>query len=1083
MPLAHGVSSSFGEQIEDYEVLNLLGKGGFASVYRARCLKTGIEVAIKMIDKKLMQAAGMVERVRQEVAIHSRLKHPSILELYTFFEDVNYVYLVLELCHNGELQRYLKNHAKVLSEEHACYILRQVVQGLLYLHSHNILHRDISLSNLLLTRNMQVKISDFGLATQLTRPDEKHMTMCGTPNYISPEVATRSSHGLEADVWGLGCTLYTILVGHPPFDTDAVKSTLTRVVMAKYELPEHLSPEAKDLIKCLLKKNPKERLPLRKILDHPFMKRCHSQKEFLHQKSLGEDSGMGTISTNTHSQRASFQTVSEGERKSPHPGFFEPLIEERLGPDGLDHDMHFSHYSTSSPHHQRNPIRVRSRSEERIHTSSSNRLRSLQRSVFSDDCNKYSSVLPLKSFPINPASSSYSNPCDREGNNSHSQNISYSNCGPSENKSSCTQCSSEKKAASNISCGSKCNHSCEHSHSSVGRNCSSSLHCTRITEHSASSAHSLQDSSAHQCCQNSSSGKERNIRHLHEGKFKPCTCQLSAEKCHCKHEFSDVPQSGSIHSSDHESHNLERCPKTCSGGDSNVCLKSSKSEMEQVRCDKCDSSESTSVKSGNSSCQKTDTQCSHCKRCDLTTCSHSSCRKLVGISCPCSREKKSGGRDTSGERPDSEFKHTKCYHTSGESNKSNVFEKDRSLKCDRKGSDQVLPKLNEFDIKDSENKKDCSPASSPLSTTRLQPTRHRTKNAILTILESGEVCIEFLKKKGSSRDECVVDVCRISSDGIRIVLYRPNGGRGCPVRDSPPDLPEHGADAIYSFESLPSKHWKKYLYASRFVDLVKAKTPKVTYYSNRAKCLLMENAPNPDFEVSFYDGSKITKTNEEVKLTDVEGHSVILRGSQKPDSLAESYRVMWEHYQQTHEHCIHIETVLSSLCQSTSDRDCFPVIVGRRPTSTPFASLRDKENSVSKQISAPMMQSFVCSDVSSIPPKSRKPHSRGTSPSSSGSTQQSSSSAIHVPGIGLALQLPSGEVQVRYEDGAVLTMNVSDGRVKYVEKGSRPAYYSQTDPVPSRLRTRLSQMPQVVRCLVEAGTSESQNHKLRAYIR
>lgn len=129
----------------------------------------------------------------------------------------------------------------------------------------------MSLSNLLLTRDMQVKIADFGLATQLTRPDEKHMTMCGTPNYISPEVATRSSHGLEADVWGLGCMLYTLLVGKPPFDTDAVKSTLTRVVMADYRIPSHLSDVAKDLIERLLKKNPRDRIKLRDISKHPFV--------------------------------------------------------------------------------------------------------------------------------------------------------------------------------------------------------------------------------------------------------------------------------------------------------------------------------------------------------------------------------------------------------------------------------------------------------------------------------------------------------------------------------------------------------------------------------------------------------------------------------------------------------------------------------------------------------------------------------------------------------------------------------------------------------------------------------------------
>ncbi|KAJ8921657.1 hypothetical protein NQ315_010566 [Exocentrus adspersus] len=286
--------TSFGERIEDYEVHNLLGKGGFASVYRAKCLKTGIEVAIKMIDKKLMQATGMVSRVKQEVSIHSRLKHPSILELFICFEDINYVYLVLELCHNGELQKYVKE--KSLSEAEVSSIMRQVVEGIRYLHSHNILHRDLSLSNLLLTKDMQVKIADFGLATQLTRPDERHMTMCGTPNFISPEVASRGSHGLEADVWGLGCLLYTLLVGSPPFDTPGVKSTLTKVVMSSYTLPSYLSPEAKDLIKSLLQKNPKDRMKLEQILEHPFIKRGR-----ILTSHLTHDSGIHTMSSRRES--------------------------------------------------------------------------------------------------------------------------------------------------------------------------------------------------------------------------------------------------------------------------------------------------------------------------------------------------------------------------------------------------------------------------------------------------------------------------------------------------------------------------------------------------------------------------------------------------------------------------------------------------------------------------------------------------------------------------------------------------------------------------------------------------------------
>lgn len=108
------------------------------------------------INKKLMQAAGMVNRVRQEVAIHSRLDHPSILKLHAFFEDTDFVYLILELCENGEFQRYLKSLGHPLSEDEAREVMTQLMEGMLYLHSHNILHRDLSLANLLLTRDMKI---------------------------------------------------------------------------------------------------------------------------------------------------------------------------------------------------------------------------------------------------------------------------------------------------------------------------------------------------------------------------------------------------------------------------------------------------------------------------------------------------------------------------------------------------------------------------------------------------------------------------------------------------------------------------------------------------------------------------------------------------------------------------------------------------------------------------------------------------------------------------------------------------------------------------------------------------------------
>lgn len=181
----------------------------------------------------------------------------------------------------------------------ARHFMHQIMKGMLYLHTHGILHRDLTLSNLLLTNNMNIKIADFGLATQLKLPNEKHFTMCGTPNYISPEVATRSAHGLESDVWSLGCMFYAFLMGRPPFDTDTVKHTLSKVVLGDYEMPTHVSLEAQDLIHQLLQKDPAVRPSLSAVLDHPFM--TQSPLVGTKEPRLGDDgsidSGIATIST------------------------------------------------------------------------------------------------------------------------------------------------------------------------------------------------------------------------------------------------------------------------------------------------------------------------------------------------------------------------------------------------------------------------------------------------------------------------------------------------------------------------------------------------------------------------------------------------------------------------------------------------------------------------------------------------------------------------------------------------------------------------------------------------------------------
>lgn len=558
-----------------YKITQVLGKGGFATVYKAICLSNNQEVAIKMvrilkitqkflhttkfrlqIDKAKMTASNMTERVRQEVGIHARLKHPSILELYTFFEDTNHVYLILELAHNGTLHRFITERQKSLTEFESANIMSQVVNGLLYLHSNNIMHRDISMSNLLLTASMHIRISDFGLATQINGSNANtNSTLCGTPNYISPEVASRSSHGLKTDVWSLGCLLFTILVGRPPFDTNGVKSTLTQVVMGNYTIPEHISTEARDLLQRLLCKDPIKRLEIHQVMSHPFMLKFN--------QNAATDSGVMTFSSNGSCSR-----------------------------------------------------NIKSRSME-----------------------------VLNSF----------------------------------------------NAPQQI----------------VG------------------------SASMYRCMSSISFNKQPSYHH---------SIQMVALK------KMDVP---------------------------------------------------------------------------------------------------------------------------------------------------------------------------PLNTLRLMPTRHKMKNVILSIMNEppGEIVLEFYKYRTKYGEERVEDVCRITNDGLRIVMYKPNRKKGIRIQDQPPDIPHDGADHIFSYESLPHEHWKKYLYAHRFVQMVRGKTPKITFYSELAKCQLMESLE--DFEAVFYKcGIKVSKkscTGDFQIQSDIAGNE---RGN------------VIQHAEQCYQHCIQIERALTMV---NLEKSCFPAIIGRRP--------------------------------------------------------------------------------------------------------------------------------------------------------
>lgn len=209
-----------------------------------------------------------------EIKIHKHLKNENIVNFEHFFEDSENVYILLELCQNQTLNELLRRRKRLTELEIKCYIV-QILNALIFIHSNHIIHRDLKLSNLFLSNHMEIKVGDFGLATKVSYEGERKKTVCGTPNYIAPEILESKSggHSYEADVWSLGVIIYTLLIGKPPFETSDVKKTYRKIKANDYIFPENviISVEARNLIESLLVLDPTQRLSLENIYEHDFL--------------------------------------------------------------------------------------------------------------------------------------------------------------------------------------------------------------------------------------------------------------------------------------------------------------------------------------------------------------------------------------------------------------------------------------------------------------------------------------------------------------------------------------------------------------------------------------------------------------------------------------------------------------------------------------------------------------------------------------------------------------------------------------------------------------------------------------------
>jgi serine/threonine protein kinase len=256
----------------------LLGKGGNAVVYQCTCLETCEQFAIKILSKeRLVQTKTLSSHVR-EVTIHASLQHKHICNFHHYFEDSKRCYILLELCPKGTLYHVIQARGKLDELEAACFLF-DLTKAVSHLHSNRILHADVKPQNCFLTSNMNLKLGDFGLSVRLGPNQNTCTKKCGTPNYVAPEILEKREkrgYSLEVDVWSMGCVLYCMLVGVPPFQSQSVKETCVKIHSGKYSIPSFVSDDARDLITKMLHMNPKKRATLDDIQQHSFLRMVSS---------------------------------------------------------------------------------------------------------------------------------------------------------------------------------------------------------------------------------------------------------------------------------------------------------------------------------------------------------------------------------------------------------------------------------------------------------------------------------------------------------------------------------------------------------------------------------------------------------------------------------------------------------------------------------------------------------------------------------------------------------------------------------------------------------------------------------------
>ena len=243
-------------KLSDLEMKETLGTGTFGRVRLCRHKTNNKFFALKILKKQEVLRMKQIDHILAEASILADISHPFVVNMVKGFMDEDRLYILLEYVVGGELFSHLRKSGKFPNDV-AKFYSSEVMSAFEYLHSKDIIYRDLKPENLLLDSHGNIKITDFGFAKRVT---ERTFTLCGTPEYLAPEMIQSKGHHKAVDWWALGILLYEMLVGYPPFFDESPFKIYEKILEGKLQFPKWIDPRAKDLIKGLLTLDPTKRL-------------------------------------------------------------------------------------------------------------------------------------------------------------------------------------------------------------------------------------------------------------------------------------------------------------------------------------------------------------------------------------------------------------------------------------------------------------------------------------------------------------------------------------------------------------------------------------------------------------------------------------------------------------------------------------------------------------------------------------------------------------------------------------------------------------------------------------------------------